>query len=377
MKVMKKRNPIFLILLLLLAIVLTAGLVYVNYMTRVIYGLPGKSVSSVSALKHGLLLYQGREKMLAIPTGNGLPEVKVSVEPDQSARQLCTNLEQLSLVQSADLTCAYLVYSGQDRSIQPGNYTIPMGLNAIEIADLISDATRRDKQFAIYAGWRIEEIAAVIDGLGLSFSAADFLTLATAPPEPYREQLEIPQGMTLEGYLFPGNYSVKPDISLENFVAEILTRFKTSVLTEEFEKDLQNSGLTLHQALTMASIIQRETIAEEEMATIASVFYNRLAIGMRLETDPTVQYALGYDAQKNTWWKSPLTFTDLEANSPYNTYRNPGLPPGPISNPSLNAIKAAVAPAETDYLFFRAKCDGSLTHNFSKTYEEHLNFGCD
>jgi len=374
---MKKRNPIFLILLLLLAIVLTAGLVYVNYMTRVIYGLPGKSVSSVSALKHGLLLYQGREKMLAIPTGNGLPEVKVSVEPDQSARQLCTNLEQLSLVQSADLTCAYLVYSGQDRSIQPGNYTIPMGLNAIEIADLISDATRRDKQFAIYAGWRIEEIAAVIDGLGLSFSAADFLTLATAPPEPYREQLEIPQGMTLEGYLFPGNYSVKPDISLENFVAEILTRFKTSVLTEEFEKDLQNSGLTLHQALTMASIIQRETIAEEEMATIASVFYNRLAIGMRLETDPTVQYALGYDAQKNTWWKSPLTFTDLEANSPYNTYRNPGLPPGPISNPSLNAIKAAVAPAETDYLFFRAKCDGSLTHNFSKTYEEHLNFGCD
>jgi len=374
---MKKRNPIFLILSLLLAIVLTAGLVYVNYMTRAIYGLPGKSVSAVSALKHGLLLYQGREKMLATATGNGLPEVKVSVEPDQSVQQLCLHLEQRNLVASASLTCTYLIYSGQDRSIQPGNYTVPMGLNAIDVANLISDVTRRDKQFTIYAGWRIEEIAAVIDGLGLSFSAADFLTLATAPPEPYREQLEIPQGMTLEGYLFPGNYSVKPDISLENFVAEILTRFTTSVLTEEFEKDLQNSGLTLHQALTMASIIQRETIAEEEMATIASVFYNRLAIGMRLETDPTVQYALGYDAQKNTWWKSPLTFTDLEANSPYNTYRNPGLPPGPISNPSLNAIKAAVAPAETDYLFFRAKCDGSLTHNFSKTYEEHLNFGCD
>jgi len=374
---MKKRNPIFLILLVLLAMVLATGLVYVNYVTRAIYGLPGKSVSSVSALKHGLLLYQGREKMLATATGNGLSEVKVSIEPDQSVQQLCSSLEQKNLVASASLTCTYLSYSGQDRNIQPGNYTVPMGLNAIEIADLISDVTRRDKQFTIYAGWRIEEVAAVIDGLGLSFSAADFLTLATAPPEPYREQLEIPQGMTLEGYLFPGNYSVKPDISLQDFVAEILTRFKTSVLTEEFEKDLQNSGLTLHQAITMASIIQRETLAEEEMATIASVFYNRLAIGMRLETDPTVQYALGYDAQKNTWWKSPLTFTDLEANSPYNTYRNPGLPPGPISNPSLAAIKAAVAPAETDYLFFRAKCDGSLTHNFSKTYEEHLNFGCD
>lgn len=127
----------------------------------------------------------------------------------------------------------------------------------------------------------------------------------------------------------------------------------------------------------MASIIQRETLAAEEMPLIASVFYNRLEIGMRLETDPTVQYALGYDAAKATWWQSPLTYADLEVNSPYNTYRNPGLPPGPISNPGKAALNAAVAPAESDYLFFRAKCDGSLTHNFSKTYDEHLNFGCD
>jgi UPF0755 protein len=324
-----------------------------------------------------LVLFQGREKMLATSPGNGLLEEKVTVEPDHSIQQLCANLEQRNLVSSANLTCTYLIYSRKDRIIQPGNYTIPLGLNAKNIADLISDVTQRDKQFIIYAGWRLEEIAAMIDGLGLSFSAADFLTLATAPPESYREQLQIPPWMTLEGYFFPGIYSMKPDISLQDFVAEMLARFKTTVFTEEFEKELQNSGLTLHQAITMASIIQRETLAEEEMPTIASVFYNRLEIGMQLETDPTVQYTLGYDAQKNTWWKSPLTFTDLEVNSPYNTYRNPGLPPGPISNPSLAALKAAVAPAVTDYLFFRAKCDGSLTHNFSKTYEEHLNFGCD
>jgi len=157
----------------------------------------------------------------------------------------------------------------------------------------------------------------------------------------------------------------------------MVTRFMTTVLTPEFDRDLQNSGLTLHQAITMASIIQRETLAEDEMPVIASVFFNRLAINMPLETDPTVQYALGYDAQTDTWWKSPLTYTDLEVNSPYNTYRNQGLPPGPISNPSLAALNAAINPAETEFLFFRAKCDGSLTHNFSKTYEEHLNFGCD
>ena len=373
----KKRTPTFIILLLFLAIGLAAALIYVNYQTRQIFGLPGESLSPLSALKQSVVLFQGREKMLAIAPGNGLLQEKVTVEPDQSIQNLCANLEQRNLVTSASLTCTYLAYSGKDRNIQPGNYTVPVGVDAIQIADLVSDVTRRDKQFVIYAGWRSEEIAAMIDGLGLPFSASDFLTLVTAPPDTYREQLQIPQWQSLEGYFFPGSYSVKPDISLQEFVAEILTRFKTSVLTEDFNNNLQDTGLTLHQALTMASIIQRETLAEEEMPTIASVFYNRLVINMLLETDPTVQYALGYDAQSKTWWKSPLTYTDLEVNSPYNTYRNPGLPPGPISNPSMAALEAVVAPARTEFLFFRAKCDGSLTHNFSKTYEEHLNFGCD
>lgn len=373
----ERRNPTLLIILLLIVIALATGLITVNYQTRMTFGLPAKSINPISALKQSVVLFEGREKMLAIAPGSGLSEEKVAVEPDQSVQALCSNLEQRNLVTSADLVCAYLVYSGKDRSIQPGNYTIPAGLNAIAVADLVSDVSRRDKQFVIYAGWRLEEIAAMIEGLGLSFNANDFLSLVTAPPDSYRELLQIPTSMSLEGFFLPGSYSMKPDISLGDFVAEILARFKTTVITEDFQRDLQSSGLTLHQAITMASIIQRETLAEEEMPTIASVFYNRLAIGMRLETDPTVQYALGYDAQSKTWWRSPLTYADLDVNSPYNTYRNPGLPPGPISNPSLAALKAAVAPTVTDFLFFRAKCDGSLTHNFSITYEEHLNFGCD
>lgn len=373
----EKRKLTFLIILLCLGFILAFALIYVSYQVREVYGISGKSVNLISALKYSLELFQGREKMLAVAPGNGLVEEKVSVEPNESIQQLCANMEQRNLVASARLTCTYLVYSGKDRNIQPGNYTIPLGLNAIQVADLVSDVTRRDKQFIIYAGWRMEEIAAMVDSLRLSFNSKDFLSFVTAPPDIYKMQLQIPQGMNLEGYFFPGNYSVKPDISLENFVAGMVTRFITTVLTPEFDRDLQNSGLTLHQALTMASIIQRETLAEDEMPVIASVFFNRLAINMPLETDPTVQYALGDDAQKGTWWKSPLTFTDLEVDSPYNTYRNQGLPPGPISNPSLAALNAAVNPAETEFLFFRAKCDGSLTHNFSKTYEEHLNFGCE
>ena len=210
----KKHKPVFLILILLLAIVLAAGLVHVSFQVRETFGLPGRSVNPISALKYSLELFNGRDKMLAVAPGIGLREEKVSVEPDQSIQQLCANLEQRNLVESASLTCTYLIYSGKDRTIQPGNYTIPMGINAIDTANLISDVTRRDKQFIIYAGWRLEEIAAMIDGLGLSFDTADFLTFVTAPPDSYKEQLQIPQGMTLEGYFFPGNYSMKPDICL-------------------------------------------------------------------------------------------------------------------------------------------------------------------
>lgn len=373
----KKHKSIFLVIILIGAILLAIGLFYISYQTRQIFGFPAKSLNPISTLKQSVLLYQGREKMLAAAKGNGLFEEKVTIQPDENVQQMCDALEQTNMVVSGDLTCTYLAYSGKDRKIQPGNYTVPAGLNAISVADLVSDVTKRDKQFILYAGWRMEEVAEMVDNLGLSFNSSDFLKFVTAPTEVYREQMQIPQGKSLEGYLFPGSYSMKPDITLEEFIAELLVRFKTTILTEEFNRDLQASGLSLHQAVTMASIIQRETLAEEEMPTIASVFYNRLAIDMFLQTDPTVQYALGYDSQTGTWWKSMLTYADLEVNSPYNTYRNPGLPPGPISNPGLAALKAAVAPGETEFLFFRAKCDGSMTHNFSNTYEEHLNLGCD
>ena len=142
------------------------------------------------------------------------------------------------------------------------------------------------------------------------------------------------------------------------------------------QEGLTRQNLSLHQAVTLASIIERETRADEEKALIASVFYNRLEAGMRLETDPTVQYALGYDPVGKTWWKSPLYLDDLAVNSPYNTYQNSGLPPGPISNPALATLIAALQPEESPYFFFRARCDGSGTHVFSITFEEHLNNAC-
>jgi UPF0755 protein len=114
----------------------------------------------------------------------------------------------------------------------------------------------------------------------------------------------------------------------------------------------------------------------EEQPMIASVFLNRLADGMKLDSDPTVQYALGFNLRQNTWWTNPLSTDDLGINSPYNTYQNTGLPPGPISNPSLSALRAVAYPADSPYYYFQAACDGSGRHEFARTYEEHLANSC-
>jgi UPF0755 protein len=120
--------------------------------------------------------------------------------------------------------------------------------------------------------------------------------------------------------------------------------------------------------------VEREAILDEEMPTIASVFLNRLSSEMKLDSDPTVQYAAGFNHTQNTWWTNPVV--DTEIDSPYNTYLHPGLPPGPIGNPSLEALQAVAFPAQTGYYYFRAACDHSGRHVFAVTYEEHINNGC-
>jgi UPF0755 protein len=138
----------------------------------------------------------------------------------------------------------------------------------------------------------------------------------------------------------------------------------------------QKQGLSLYQAVTLASLVEKEAIIPDEQPVIASVFYNRLAAGMRLESDPTVQYALGYNQDMKTWWTNPLTSDDLLVDSPYNTYAVAGLPPGPITSPGLSALQAVAEPATTGYYFFRARCDGTHRHVFAVTLDEQIQNAC-
>ncbi len=165
------------------------------------------------------------------------------------------------------------------------------------------------------------------------------------------------------------------DLSLQDLIATFLKQWDGAV-NADMRQAFERQGLSLEQAVTLASMVQREAVVAEEQPLIASVFYNRLNAGMKLESDPTVQYALGYNDDQGTWWTNPLSLQDLEIQSPYNTYLVVGLPPAPIANPDLSALEAVAYPAQTPYYYFRARCDDSGQHVFAATFEEHLQNSC-
>src|SRR3990170_1925365 len=174
---------------------------------------------------------------------------------------------------------------------------------------------------------------------------------------------------------YPDSYIFPREISAGEMVNE-LVRNSALHLTLDLKNGFEKQGLNVYQAVTLASMVQREAVHEEEQPLIASVYLNRLKIGMKLDADPTVQYAIGYNILQKTWWTNPLSLLDLQINSPYNTYIYAGLPPTPIANPGLSALRAVAFPEETEFYFFRAKCDGSGFHEFAETFDEHLENAC-
>jgi UPF0755 protein len=174
----------------------------------------------------------------------------------------------------------------------------------------------------------------------------------------------------------PGEYYFDREITSSEFIRSLIQRFEENV-SIGLKTAIEEKGLTLSEAVILASIVERESVVDEEMPMIASVFLNRYYIGMKLDSDPTAQYAAGYNEEQDTWWTNPLSLDDLKINSAFNTYVTIGLPPHPICNPSLQAIQAVAYSADTPYFYFRARCDSSGKHEFARSYEEHLLNGCE
>ena len=271
----------------------------------------------------------------------------------------------------ADLLRTYWIYTGADRLIRPGRYVLSGSLSVPQITDLVTAAGKSLVRFAFLSGMRLEELAELIDASGFTFSGAEFLKAARN----YDPAIHPTGGTSLEGYFVPGTYEMSRGISLDDFLANFMGVFRRRI-KEPLETAFSANGLDLREAVIMASMIAREAMSESEYGLIASVFYNRIAAGMKFESDPTAQYAIGWDPGSGSWWKNPLTGADVSVNSPYNTYIVNGFPPGPICSASAAIFEAVAYPERSGYYYFRARCDNTPYHNFSRTFEEHVSYAC-
>jgi len=292
------------------------------------------------------------------------------VEPDESVDSIAARLQEEGLIRSPTYFKLRMRLSNADTKIQAGRFVLYTGMSVNQIIQTLTTSEPIEVvQVRFQEGWRLEEYAEHLVEIGLISSPEEFIDAAQGESwrTTYDFLRDLPPGASLEGYLFPDTYEFRADATPEDIVRTMLDTFGRRV-TPELRARAAERGLTLHQVLTIASIVEREAVIPEERPIIASVFYNRLSQNMPLQADPTVQYVVG---QAGNWWPQ-ITPQDIEQRSLYNTYQNTGYPPGPICNPSLASIEAAVNPADTDYLYFVVKGDGSGGHVFAVTYEEHL-----
>ncbi len=366
---------VLVILMLVVGMGLVGGYFWAANSVRAAFGAPAPNLSLSQRIIYPLELFINRNTLLSAQAGLDV-EQRFEVSEGESVAMICLRLEKAGLIQDAELMRTYLVYTGLDRTVKSGVFTLRATMSPVQIAAELLDAAARDAVITILPGWRIEEVAANVARSGLAISAEEFIAAAYAPSQTHLAYLPVDSLQSLEGFLFPGTYVLPRESSLDDLLEMILSSF-TAQVDETLTEGFARRGLGLVEAVNLASIVEKEAVVAEEKPLIASVFFNRLAQGMRLETDPTVQYALGFDESTGSWWKSPLWLADLAVESPYNTYRQQGLPPGPISNPDLASLRAVAFPAETPYFYFRAACDESGRHNFAITFEEHLNNGCE
>jgi UPF0755 protein len=288
----------------------------------------------------------------------GAQPKKIQINRGESLSQIAGELYNAKVIPSKfNFKIAAYLYFAEVR-IKPGRYLIPSGLSYFDLLDkFISGDGDMLKSVELYDGITV---AGLKNRLEKTVEVNPKRFSALINDRTFMKKIGF-KGNSLEGYLLPGEYDIFERSGAEE-VAEAMYKKFNRFFNDSLKLRASKLGYSVHQVLTLASIVQGETKNETEMPVIAGVYYNRLKKGMRLQADPTVQYL------KENGWKR-LSFSDLKEDSPYNTYRHNGLPPGPINNPGKKAILAALFPRNHDYLFFVA--NGKGTHNFSKTFAEH------
>lgn len=293
-------------------------------------------------------------------------DIKVEVKPGTSFYSFSLMLEKKGVVKSAFVLRQLANARGLDRKLSPGKYVFKTGSDYEDVLQIIERGPEVELvKVVIPEGFSNQQIAARLEEV-LNVEKNEFLNLAGTGKPYFIDRFSFLKNVpvnSLEGYLFPDTYYFKKGESAEVIITRMLENFSRRAASIGLLGNAENEK-RIHEIVTMASIVEKEAKLEEERPIIASVFYNRLKRGMKLQSCATVEYVLGFS-------KPRLSNEDLKIDSPYNTYLYPGLPPGPICNPGLSSLKAALNPAQTNYLYF-VLIDNSGKHYFAETYQEFL-----
>jgi UPF0755 protein len=296
---------------------------------------------------------------LALTPGPALRDGAVVVEVPAYAGvyEIGRRLEEAGVVRSRFAFVAIALLQGSERRLRAGEYEVPKGAATPDVVALLESGRVRQHAILLREGGTVQELARTLE-IGRLARADEVLRVAAS--QAFLRSLDI-DAASVEGYLFPDTYHFVRGQPVPEMLGRMVQRMRQK-LTPEILARARARGLTLHQLLTLASIVEREARAPEERRLIAAVFWNRLRLDMPLQADPTVQYAVGKE-------RTALTRADLGVDHPFNTYRYAGLPPGPIASPGLAAIEAALDPAAVAYLYFVARDERN--HHFSRTVDEH------
>ena len=307
-------------------------------------------------------------------------DVLFLVSPGESVSQIGKNLAEAGLIKSEFYFKAYVRWNGLQARFQAGEYVLNPSLSIKKIVKILTggQAQSKERTIKIIEGWTIREISQYFEREGM-FQSEELLELIGFPQVDYRNNKEMPTPenyaadfdflkdkpayYSLEGYLFPDTYRIFKDATLDEIVLKMLNNFDKK-LTPEMRAEIARQDKTIYEIITMASLLEKEVRTEEDMKIVSGIFWDRIKNNQPLESCATLAYVLGIN-------KPQYTAEDTKVDSLYNTYQNRGLPPGPISNPGLVAIRAATYPEYTDYNYFLSRPDTGET-DFSETYEEHI-----
>ena len=291
--------------------------------------------------------YEGSEQFVTIPPGAGAAEIR-------------QRLLDAKLIRDDFTLRAALRWTGNARALKAGEYRFEGPMSAVDVLDKLTAGDIYTRRITFPEGLTIAEMARLYESREFG-AARDFIQAA----QNARLIADIdPQAPDLEGYLFPETYPLPRQWGADRLVAAMVDRFKATY-TEDLRSKAREQGLTTRQVVTLASLVEKETAKDEERPLVAAVYRNRMRIGMGMQADPTVVYAL----QKAGRYDGNIRREDLAFDSPYNTYKYGGLPPGPIAAPGRAALEATLKPADAQYLYFVSRNDGS--HVFATTLDEH------